>query len=206
MSAILPTPARPVLSPGVPTLPIYRLSVAQYHAMAEHGILTANDAVELLHGWLVPKMTARPSHAVCTDLVRDLLTGVLPPGWHVRQQAPITLDQSEPEPDGCIAVGSRRDFLARHPGPPEVALVVEVADTTLDSDRRVKKPLYAEARIPIYWIVNLEDNQLEVFTDPSGPGPQPDYAVQQVLGPADEARVVIAGHEVGRIAVGDLLP
>src|SRR5205823_6450881 len=100
-------------------------------------------------------------------------------GWHVRQQVPITLDTSEPEPDCCVAAGNRRDFLAHHPGPADVALVVEVADTTLDSDRRVKRPLYAEARIAVYWIVNLEDGQLEVYGDPSGPAAQPDYARQQ---------------------------
>jgi Uma2 family endonuclease len=84
--------------------------------------------------------------------------------------------------------------------------VVDVADTTLDYDRNVKKPLYAASGIPFYWIVNLEDGQLEFSSDPSGPAPQPDYATHQILSPADDVPVVIANQVVGRIPVRDLLP
>ena len=207
MSAILPgPPVCPSPSPDLAAMPIYQLTVQQYHAMAEHGILTTNDPVELICGWLVRKRTKNPPHALATGLTQDALTRVLPGGWHVRSQEPITLSHSEPEPDCVLAQGVRRDYLTRHPGPAEAALVVEVADSTLDYDRNVKKPLYAAARIPVFWILNLEDNRLEVLTDPSGPCPQPDYAVQTILGPADEVPVVIAGREVGRIPVRDLLP
>jgi Uma2 family endonuclease len=207
MSAILtPSPVSPANTPAVATMPIYQLSVEQYHAMARHGILTTRDPVELIHGWLVRKMTKRPPHTIATGLTQDALTWIQPAGWHVRVQEPITLDDSEPEPDCVLTQGARRDYQARHPGPGEVALVVEVSDSTLEYDRKVKRPLYAASRIPVYWIVNLEEGQVEVFTDPSGPAALPGYATQQILGSADVVAVLIAGQEVGRIPVRELLP
>ncbi len=206
LSVPAPAPAPAVVSPDVPTMPIYRLSVAQYHAMAKHGILTTNDRVELIHGWLVPKMTKQPPHAISTGLVYDALALIQPGKWHVRSQEPITLVQSEPEPDDALVRGVRRDYVGGHPQASNVALVVEVADTSLQYDRQVKKPLYAEAAIPIYWIVNLEDGQIEVYSDPTGPALQPDYRKEQVFGPTEEVPVIIAGQEVARIPVRDLLP
>jgi hypothetical protein len=133
MSATLPTaPVNPPPLAGVPAAPIYRLSVRQYHAMAEHGIL-ANAPVELIHGWLVQKRTKNSPHALANGLVQDALTALRLAGWHVRAQEPITTDESEPEPDCVLALGARRDYQDRHPGPAEVALVVEVADTRRSS-------------------------------------------------------------------------
>jgi Uma2 family endonuclease len=201
-------PALPPAAPApaaVPTLPIYRLSVAQYHAMIRHGILVEGDRVELIHGWLVPKMTKNPPHTTATGLVSDALAPLVA-GWHVRPQEPITLSESEPEPDVVVARGSRRDYTNRHPGPRDVGLVVEVAESSLEQDRNVMGPVYAREGIAVYWIVNLVDHQLEVHTDPSGACAQPDYATRQVFGPADEVPVVNDGVEVGRIAVRDLLP
>jgi Uma2 family endonuclease len=81
-----------------------------------------------------------------------------------------------------------------------------VADSSLQRDRALKKRLYAAAGIPVYWIVNLLDSQIEVYTDPSGPGEQPDYRQQQNYDSADTVPVVIEGHEVARLGVQDLLP
>jgi hypothetical protein len=130
----------------IPDVPIYRLSTAQYHAMAKAGILTADDRVELLQGWLVAKMSKNPPH-----------------------------------------------YRHRHPGPRDVALVVEVADTTLRTDRGTKKRAYAHAGIPIYWIANLVDLQFEVYADPSGPVEQPDYGHGREYGPEDTLPVVALG-------------
>ena len=105
-----------------------------------------------------------------------------------------------------IVRGETRQYLDRHPGPQDVALVVEVADSSLQRDRSLKKRLYAEARIPVYWIVNLLANQIEVYSEPSGPHEQPDYQQQQIYGLADTVPVVIEGSEVGRLLVQDLLP
>ena len=96
--------------------------------------------------------------------------------------------------------GDRRDYLQRHPAPDDVLLVVEVADASLARDRGVKKQSYAQAGIPIYWIVNLPDRQIEVYTDPTGPSAAPDY------GPSDTIIVALDGAGVISLEVRELLP
>jgi Uma2 family endonuclease len=191
---------------AVPPDVIWRLSVDQYHAMIHAGILTDDDPVELLEGWLVAKMPKNPPHRAVTRLIRQVLERLVPAEWYVDSQEPITTDDSEPEPDVVVVRGETRHYLDRHPGPHDVGLVIEVADTTLQRDRGFKKRLYARAGIPVYWIVNLSDNQCEVYTEPSGPEPQPDYRQRQDYGASDVIPVVLAGVEVGRIAVRELLP
>jgi Uma2 family endonuclease len=182
------------------------LSVDQYHDMIRAGILTDDDPVELLEGWLVYRMPKSPSHSVATQQTRDLVARLLPAGWFADAQEPITTATSEPEPDVTVVRGDRRDFLSRHPMPQHLALVVEVADTTLSRDRGLKKWLYARTGIPVYWILNLAENHLEIYTGPSGPAEQPDYREVRVYGSADTAPLVIDGREVGAIAVRELLP
>jgi Uma2 family endonuclease len=138
--------------------------------------------------------------------VRKALERLVQAGWHVDTQEPITCEDSEPEPDVKVVRGAPRDYLNRHPGPQDVALVVEVTDSSLAQDRGLKKRLYAAARIPVYWIVNLLERQIEVYTDPSGPAEQPDYRRRQDFHAADKAPLVIEGREIGQIAVADLLP
>src|SRR6266700_204776 len=139
-------------SDALPDAPIYRLSVAQYHAMADKCILTDDDPVELLEGLLVCKMTKYRPHTLATGLLRDALREIVAPGCYVDAQEPVTTSDSEPEPDILVVRGTRRDYTDRQPGPDEVVMVVEVADTTLRRDRGVKKRIYAAARLPIYWI------------------------------------------------------
>ena len=193
-------------SAAVPTELIWRLSVDQYHAMIRAGILTTDDPVELLEGWLVAKMSKNPSHRNVTRLIRQALERLVPAGWYVDTQEPITTVDSEPEPDVTVIRGDTRHYLDRHPGPPDVALVVEVADATLQRDRGFKKRLYARAGIPVYWVVNLPERQFEVYTDPSGPTDAPDYRQRQDYGPADALTFVLEGTEIGRIVVQELLP
>ncbi len=193
-------------SVAVSTDVIWRFSVDQYHAMIRTGILTEDDPVELLEGWLVTKMPKNPRHSVITQLTREVLAHLLPSGWYVDTQEPITTADSEPEPDIVVVRGERRQYLDHHPSPQDVALVVEVADSTLQRDRSLKKRLYAAAGIPVYWIINLLNGQIEVYTDPSGPGEQPNYHQQQTYGPIDTVPLMIEDREVGRLTVRDLLP
>jgi Uma2 family endonuclease len=187
-------------------MPIYRLSVAQYHAMIQAGILKDDDPVELIRGWLVLKMPKHAPHRVSTRKVRRNLERVLPSGWYAESQDPVTLTDSEPEPDVSVAREELSEDASRNPEAADVAMVVEVSESTLAYDRGSKKELYAEARIPVYWIVNLVDHQLEVYTNPTGPASPPDYRAQQVYGPAEDVPVVIDGQEVARIPIRDLLP
>jgi hypothetical protein len=190
----------------VPTDFIWRLSVDQYHEMIRAGILTDDDPVELLEGWLVYKMPKNPPHRIATRLTRASLERIIVAGWYVESQEPITTEDSEPEPDVGVVRGDTRQYMDRHPGPQDLALVVEVSEATLQRDRGWKKRLYAQANIPVYWIVNLIDRQVEVYTDPTGPAEQPDYRQRQIYQATDAVPVVIDGREIGRIAVCELLP
>ncbi len=191
---------------AVPANLIYRLSVEQYHEMARRGILTEDDPVELLEGWLVIKVTKNPPHRIATHLTRKALEDLLPKGWYVDSQEPITTDDSEPEPDVVVVRGDTREYPDRHPAPTDIAMVVEVADDSLHRDRTLKKRLYARAGIPIYWIVNLLDKRVEVYTQPVVTEKAADYRQQVDYGPSDMIPLIIGGKEVGRMAVRDLLP
>lgn len=196
-----------VLSPLiVPDVPIWRLSVAQYHELIHAGVLKDDDPVELLEGWLVTKMPKNRTHSLATQLTREALAHMVLPGWYVDAQEPITTPDSEPETGVMVVRGDRRDFVDKHPAAEAVELVVEVADTTLKRDRTIKLRLYATARIPIYWILNLNERQLEVNISPLGEGDQSRYQRLVVYHERDEVPVVIGGHEVGLLPVRDLLP
>src|SRR5688500_3555161 len=121
------------------------LSIEQYHQMIREGILTEDDPVELLHGRLTRKMPKNPPHRLATRRTRLALEACLPAGWFVEAQEPITTEDSEPEPHITVVRGSPDDYAERHPGPRDVALVVEVADGTLQRDRSLKKKIYASA-------------------------------------------------------------
>ena len=191
---------------AVPTEPIWRFSVAQYHQMIRLGILTEDDPVELLEGWIIHKMPKNPPHRAATKLTRNALEEIVPEGWYVDALRTITLLDSEPEPDVVVVRGNTRDYLDRHPGSQDLALVVEIADSTLERDRTSKKRLYARAGIPVYWIVNLPEQKLEVYTEPIDLSQEPTYQQRQDYSLSDEVSVAIEGREVGRLTVQDLLP
>jgi Uma2 family endonuclease len=191
---------------AIPNDLIWRLSIEQYHAIIQAGILTDDDSVELLEGWLVFKMPKNPPHRVTTRLVRTALENILPAGWYVDSQEPITLSNSEPEPDIVVVRGDTRQYLDRHPGAEDIALIIEVSDTTLQRDRTVKKRIYARAGISIYWIVNLVEEQVEVYSQPLVEVEQPDYSQRLDFGRSAVIPIIIEGIEIGAIAVDALLP
>ena len=125
--------------------------------------------------------------------------------WIVRIQSAVTLADSEPEPDAVVARGPIRRYVRAHPHPRDIALVVEVADTSLPEDRTLKGRVYARARIPVYRIINLVENKVEVYTQPKG-GKSPAYRECDEYGVKDDVPVIIDGDEIGEIAVQDLLP
>ena len=149
---------------------IWRLRVDQYHAMIRTGILTEDDSVELLEGWLVVKMPQTPPHRVTVRLTYKALESIVPTNWYIDTQAPITTADSEPEPDIVVVRGDPRQYLDHHPTPQDLALVVEVADASLAYDRNIKVGLYARAGIPETWLVDLQNERVEVFTLPTSQG------------------------------------
>src|SRR4051794_25327868 len=101
---------------GVAPLPSRRFTVAEYHWMIDVGIVTEEPPVELLEGWIVPRMTRKPPHDGTIDVLEGALAPYLPPGWFLRTQRAITTGDSEPEPDKVAVRGDRRTYLQRHPG------------------------------------------------------------------------------------------
>jgi Uma2 family endonuclease len=184
---------------------MYRFTVQQYRRMVETGILSENDMVELLEGWIVAKMTHNPPHDAAVNLTRCVIEPLLASGWHVRVQSAITTGDSEPEPDIAVVRGSLRRYVQSHPRPADIGLLIEVAETSLLEDRIDKGRLYARARIPIYWIVNIPERQVEIYTDPKG-GKSPAYRRRHDYGINDKLPLVIDGQEIARIAVKSCLP
>jgi Putative restriction endonuclease len=180
-------------------------SVAEYQQLIATGALTADDRVELLENHVVLKMPRNPPHDGTLDLIMAALSGQIPRGSLLRVQQAIELSDSQPEPDFAIVSGNARSFVGRHPGPADVALLIEVADSSLLRDRLDKTRIYARASIPCYWIVNLVDRRVEVYDTPSGPVAMPSYGVVQHYHAGDVVPLTIGGAAI-TLAVLDLLP
>ena len=188
-----------------PAFPIRRFTVDEYHRMGESGVIDENDRVELLEGLIVPKMIHNPAHDATLELVDETLRRLLAAAWRVRIQSAISTADSEPEPDLIVVRGAIRDRAVRHPVPADIALVVEIAESSLARDR-AKCRIYAAAAIPTYWIVNLVDAQIEVYSDPTGPGPSPEFNQRDIYKANQSLRLVIDGQPIGEITASDLLP
>jgi len=183
-----------------------RFSVDAYHRLIETGILREGEPVELLEGWIVTKMGRNPPHDLAVSLAEYEIDRRLPAAWFRRVQSAVTTAGSEPEPDIAVVRGPRRRYAKQHPTPQDTALGVEVADTSLAHDRGFKASVYAKASIPVYWIINIPESHVEVYTDPTGPGPSPCYRQRQDFRLGTDIPLVLDGQEVGRIPVQDLLP
>jgi Uma2 family endonuclease len=178
---------------------VYRISVDEYERM---GDVLDDERVELIDGFLVKKMGKNPPHVWSTDAVTEIMKAKTP-GWWCRKEDPVRIPNfDEPEPDVSVVRGSRDDYRGRIPEAADAVLVVEVSDTTLDRDQGPKWSAYAKGHIPVYWIVNLVDGQVEVYTDPGPDG----YATSKYFVSGQEIPVVIEGVVVGQVAAADILP
>lgn len=152
-----------------PTFTRHSFTVEEYGRMGEAGVFSPDVRVELIEGEIVDMSPIGDRHAACVGWLTQTITLLLQRTFLVWAQNPVQLDDhSEPEPD--ILVLKPRDDFYRHgkPRPEDVLLLIEVSDKTLQSDRKVKVPLYARAGIPEVWIVNLNDERVETFAGPSG--------------------------------------
>lgn len=145
--------------------PIRPFSVAEYELLARHQILTEDDKVELLEGFIVPKKSKTPFHASVLCALSHEFYLRLPESSHFRNQCVLVTADSAPEPDLTIARGGHEDYSHRHASSEDVSLVIEISDTSLARDR-TKCRIYARANINTYWIVNLPELCAEVFTLP----------------------------------------
>jgi Uma2 family endonuclease len=182
-----------------------RFSVSEYHRMIQAGILGEDDKVELLEGYVVLKTARSPPHDTALRRARKRIEALARVGWDVRVHYAVTLPDSEPGPDVAVARGDESTYAARHPGPDDLGLVVEVSEATLKRDQEDKQRIYARARVVEYWMVNLVDRQVEVYTLPSGPAADPPYASGQVYPPGTGVPLSLKRVLLGQIAVDDLI-
>ena len=158
-----------------------RFTVDEYRRMAEAGIFTEDDRVELLDGEVVAMAAIGNRHALCVNLCGDIFADARP-AILISIQNPIILsDFSEPEPDVVLLRRRPGLYADAHPGPEDIVLIIEVADTTLAHDRR-KVVAYGRAGVPESWIVDLKRGRLEVYRRPAGG----EYTERRVLGRDDE--------------------
>jgi Uma2 family endonuclease len=192
-------------SPPKRGVQLHSFTVAEYHDMIRHGTLKEDSAVELLEGLVVKKMAHNPPHDAAVTRIQRRLNRVLSDDWIIRVQCAVTTKDSEPEPDVVVACGPEENYDTRHPGPSDIFLLIEVALSSLEEDREVKGPLYARAKMPIYWIVNLQDRQIEVYTQPRG-GKSPSYKLRQDYHMDASLPLVLGTQVIAHLPVRELIP
>jgi Uma2 family endonuclease len=200
--ASMPTqPAGPIRIPW----PLYRMSLEQYESLIATGFFPKHDDVHLINGYVVNRMAESPEHGAVCDVIRRTMEVILlaVAGWHARGQNGLKIPSqvSIPRPDLAIVRGDWRDYLNRYPESRDTALVVEVSVSSLDEDRAMAG-IYAAGGVPVSWIINVDDGQVEVYSDPGPSG----YQSHEVLAPGHALSVMVNGVEVGEIPVADILP
>ncbi len=182
--------------------PLNRWTPSQFLQMCELGIFDEAE-VELIQGVIVHKMTRNSLHDVAIHLVADELLGLLPRGWVIRYQAAVIAGRSSLEPDLAVVRGPHTMYLNRHPVAADAGLIVEIADSSVARDR-LKASEYCRAGVDEYWIVNLAQRQLEVFSDPDEVTGQ--FQQQLVLKGTDTRELHLKGELCGRFTCQRLLP
>jgi hypothetical protein len=194
------TPTQPLTSPAAPPLTdVYRMDIEEFERVAD--FLKA-ERVELIDGLIVERGAMDPPHVIVSERLRRRLDRMIPERWFVREDKPLRVHVTyEPLPDFAVVQGDPETaYEDRHPGPADVAIVIEISDSTLTKDRREKLVNYAKGGIGVYWIVNLIDRQVEVYTLRRRGGKP------RIFKPGQSVPVVINGTEVGLIVVAEILP
>jgi Uma2 family endonuclease len=176
-------------------------TVDEYHQMIETGILDEDDRVELLAGQIIEMSPQLPPHAATTQCSANYLSSLLTGLAYIRMQLPITIfPNSEPEPDIAVVRIVSNEYCDHHPTRDEIFLVVEVANTTLRKDSGQKVRAYANANIPEYWILDVNERRVYVLRNPGNEG----YQEEIIL---NESAVfsMVAFPEIA-VSVGELFP
>jgi Uma2 family endonuclease len=203
----IPTQADPDLSPrGQSGLVPYRLTVRQFEKMIDCGILRADDRVELLAGLLIKKMTTYDPHDFAVDQLGAVLGRILPDDWIARQEKSVVLGRYwRPQPDIAVARGPRTRYRSKAPRAADLGFLAEVADSSYAKDRGPKWKKYAGCGVPTYWIVNIPERRIEVYSSPSGRGKSARYTDHKNYGPDEEVPIIVEGRELGRIKVSEIV-
>jgi Uma2 family endonuclease len=168
------------------------ITTAEYHQMIEAGVFDENNRIELIEGEFYEMFAIGPRHSATVIRLIELLIAQLKGIAMVSVQNPVELSQySEPEPDITL-LKRRADYYAEsHPSPSDVLAVVEVADTSLQKDRSLKLPAYARAEIPEVWLIDLQNDRIEIHSQPGS-------------GIYQEVRIVLRGQPVVSKAIPQL--
>lgn len=179
----------------------------EYYKLAERGIIGPEERLELIEGEIIRKMAPMLTpHATGIRAVEVALLRTFPTGYDVRVQLPLALGpHNEPEPDVYVVTGSFRDYETAHPT--TALLVVEIADSSLESDRATKSAIYARADIAEYWILNLPDRLLEVHRQPAPMSEMPlGFGYRSIQRLTESETVTPLAAPQTQITVADLLP
>jgi hypothetical protein len=198
------TPTRPITSPAGPAAPpfadMYRMDIDEFERVVD---LLKSERVELIDGFIVERGAIDPPHVLSSEKLRRKLDQVLPDGWFVREDKPVRVHRNyEPLHDIAVVAGDPDTYENRHPAPADVAIVIEISDSTLTRDRGEKQVNSARGGISAYWIINLIDRQVAVYTGPNSDN----YSSCIIFKPGQSVPVVIDSLEVGQIAVAEILP
>lgn len=174
---------------------VHLMSVEEYHRAGETGVLSNN--VELLRGIVIRKMPKSPLHEVVVQKLTDLLLAQVPKEFKVRREGPLTLRGSEPEPDISVVKGKPDDWAKAHPSTAELVIEVAISSVALDES---KAELYAEARVPEYWLVRPGERAMDVYRKPTSAG----YLLRRTFSEHD--RVVCESLPMVELLVADVLP
>jgi Uma2 family endonuclease len=184
----------------------YRLTVRQFEKMIDAGVFHDDDHIELLGGLLVEKMVKNDPHDFAIDMLGSILNKMLTADWIARQEKSVVLGRFwRPEPDIAVARGPRERYRTQCPRALDLAMLIEVADSTYAKDRGTKWRCYAAARVSDYWIVNLPERQIEVYSGSSGRGKSALYQDVTIFAADEEVPLIIEGRNLGRIRVSEVL-
>jgi hypothetical protein len=199
------TPTQPIILPmGGRTAPqladVYRMDIDEFERITD---LLDAERLELIDGLIVERGAMDPPHVLCSEKLRRKLDRLLPARWFVREDKPVQVHRAyEPLPDLAVVQGYPDTYANRHPTPADVAMLIEISDSTLTKDRGEKQVNYARGNISGYWIVNLIDRQVEVYTGPRSDG----YSSCSIYKSGQVVPLMIDGVEVGQIDVAEILP
>jgi len=192
-------------APFVPEGTPYLLSTEDFYRMIEAEIFPDERRVGLWDGRIYEKMAKLRAHAVSGNKLNIALIRALPPGWFLGGENPITIGPDKaPLPDMIVLRGVPDDYRDRRPGVADIGLVVELADSSLRIDTGVKLAAYASAGIPVYWVVNLKDDVVHVYSDPITSEGR--FASVATVARGESIPFTLDGARVGLIAASDLLP
>jgi Uma2 family endonuclease len=202
MSTLASMPTQPAAPIRIPW-PLYRMTLEQYESLIASGFFAKRDDVQLINGYVVTRMAESPLHGAVCEAIRIAVGAILLAGWHTRSEKGLRIPAqvSIPRPDLAVVRGDWWDYSGRYPEPSDTALVAEVSISSLVEDRALAE-IYGKAGIPAYWIVDVDDGQVEVYSDPGPSG----YRSHEILATGHVLFMVIDGVAIGGIPVADILP